>query len=151
MSQVSHSFTSCAMDAKNRILVVWGSSVPSVTITIYASTATWTTAMIWLISLNDSIQIQPTGNRYILVNLCARYRISLHYPYRYRCIDLPPRDKGKKIEIKGTFVGAKVIRGPNWDWGDQDGGLGISTTFSVALTQCAHRYLIISFQDTLVM
>ncbi|XP_065216439.1 E3 ubiquitin-protein ligase MIB2 [Planococcus citri] len=40
------------------------------------------------------------------------------------CVDLPPRDTARKIEIKGVFIGAKVIRGPNWDWGDQDGGLG---------------------------
>ena len=24
-----------------------------------------------------------------------------------------------KIPVKGIFVGAKVIRGPDWDWGNQ--------------------------------
>jgi len=26
-----------------------------------------------------------------------------------------------KVEARGTFVGAVVVRGPDWDWGDQDG------------------------------
>lgn len=26
--------------------------------------------------------------------------------------------------MKGIFVGAKVIRGPDWEWGQQDGGAG---------------------------
>lgn len=29
-----------------------------------------------------------------------------------------------KIEAVGLFAGAKVIRGPDWDWGNQDGGDG---------------------------
>ncbi|XP_060518336.1 E3 ubiquitin-protein ligase MIB2 isoform X2 [Cylas formicarius] len=39
-------------------------------------------------------------------------------------IDLPPRLKGRKCELKGIFVGAKVVRGFNWEWGNQDGGEG---------------------------
>jgi E3 ubiquitin-protein ligase mind-bomb len=26
--------------------------------------------------------------------------------------------------MKGIFVGAKVVRGPDWDWSNQDGGEG---------------------------
>lgn len=26
-----------------------------------------------------------------------------------------------KVQSKGIFVGAKVARGPDWDWGNQDG------------------------------
>ena len=26
-----------------------------------------------------------------------------------------------KVEARGIFVGARVVRGPDWDWGDQDG------------------------------
>jgi len=31
------------------------------------------------------------------------------------------RNKAVKIEARGIFVGARVVRGPDWDWGDQDG------------------------------
>jgi len=31
------------------------------------------------------------------------------------------RSKAAKIEARGIFVGARVVRGPDWDWGDQDG------------------------------
>ncbi len=24
-----------------------------------------------------------------------------------------------KLQVKGIFVGAKVVRGPDWDWGNQ--------------------------------
>ncbi|KAJ8920592.1 hypothetical protein NQ315_004731 [Exocentrus adspersus] len=39
-------------------------------------------------------------------------------------IDLPPRLNGRKCELRGIYVGAKVIRGFNWEWGNQDGGEG---------------------------
>ena len=29
-----------------------------------------------------------------------------------------------RATAKGIFAGAKVVRGPDWDWGDQDGGDG---------------------------
>lgn len=32
------------------------------------------------------------------------------------------RQGGHKIQSKGTFAGAVVKRGPDWDWGNQDGG-----------------------------
>ena len=31
------------------------------------------------------------------------------------------RSKAAKVEARGIFVGARVVRGPDWDWGDQDG------------------------------
>jgi len=31
------------------------------------------------------------------------------------------RSKAVKVEARGIFVGAVVVRGPDWDWGDQDG------------------------------
>lgn len=34
------------------------------------------------------------------------------------------RKSAEKIPLQGIFVGAKVIRGPDWDWGNQDGGDG---------------------------
>lgn len=39
--------------------------------------------------------------------------------YRVR---VPPRAGSTKIEMKGIFVGAKVVQGHDWEWGGQDGG-----------------------------
>lgn len=30
----------------------------------------------------------------------------------------------QKIHAMGIFPGAQVVRGPDWDWGNQDGGAG---------------------------
>ena len=33
------------------------------------------------------------------------------------------RRAGKqKVQAKGIFTGARVVRGPDWDWDNQDGG-----------------------------
>ena len=37
---------------------------------------------------------------------------------------LEPRRKAKKIPVRGIFPGARVIRGVDWQWEDQDGGNG---------------------------
>ncbi|KAG7169704.1 E3 ubiquitin-protein ligase MIB2-like [Homarus americanus] len=37
-------------------------------------------------------------------------------------IEVGQRKNAEKIPLQGIFVGAKVIRGPDWDWGNQDGG-----------------------------
>ncbi|XP_018046771.1 PREDICTED: E3 ubiquitin-protein ligase MIB1 [Atta colombica] len=37
---------------------------------------------------------------------------------------LEPRRKSKKIGIRGIFPGARVVRGVDWQWEDQDGGNG---------------------------
>lgn len=47
--------------------------------------------------------------------------VSIYFTYSVR---VPPRNGSLKIEMKGIFVGAKVIRGPDWEWGQQDGGNG---------------------------
>ncbi|OAD58844.1 E3 ubiquitin-protein ligase MIB2 [Eufriesea mexicana] len=39
-------------------------------------------------------------------------------------IQLTPREGCTKIPLKGIFIGAKVVRGPDWEWGNQDGGRG---------------------------
>ncbi|XP_013118452.1 E3 ubiquitin-protein ligase MIB2 [Stomoxys calcitrans] len=39
-------------------------------------------------------------------------------------VRVPPREGCKRIQLKGIFVGAKVVRGPDWEWGQQDGGEG---------------------------
>ncbi|KAF7996961.1 hypothetical protein HCN44_002607 [Aphidius gifuensis] len=49
------------------------------------------------------------------------YRIST--PGSERVL-LEPRRKIKKIAIRGIFPGARVVRGVDWQWEDQDGGNG---------------------------
>lgn len=39
---------------------------------------------------------------------------------------MPKRQGAVKIQAKGIFVGAKVVRGPDWDWANQDGSFLIS-------------------------
>ncbi|XP_015433480.1 PREDICTED: E3 ubiquitin-protein ligase MIB2 [Dufourea novaeangliae] len=39
-------------------------------------------------------------------------------------VQLTPREGCTKIPLKGIFIGAKVVRGPDWEWGNQDGGRG---------------------------
>lgn len=40
-------------------------------------------------------------------------------------MDLMARLDSPKIVSKGVFAGARVTRGPDWDWGNQDGGEGM--------------------------
>lgn len=37
---------------------------------------------------------------------------------------LEPRRKSKKLGVRGIFPGARVVRGVDWQWEDQDGGNG---------------------------
>lgn len=37
---------------------------------------------------------------------------------------LDPRRKSKKITVRGIFPSARVVRGIDWQWEDQDGGNG---------------------------
>lgn len=37
---------------------------------------------------------------------------------------LEPRRKSKKVAVRGIFPGARVVRGVDWAWDDQDGGNG---------------------------
>ncbi|XP_046592111.1 E3 ubiquitin-protein ligase MIB2 isoform X2 [Neodiprion lecontei] len=37
-------------------------------------------------------------------------------------VQLTPREGCTKIPLKGIFIGAKVVRGPDWEWGNQDDG-----------------------------
>lgn len=45
------------------------------------------------------------------------------FPTKHR-VQLGPREGCAKIPLKGIFIGAKVVRGPDWEWGNQDGGRG---------------------------
>lgn len=46
-------------------------------------------------------------------------------------LELPLRINGRKCELRGIFVGAKVVRGYNWEWGNQDGGEGKKYTVNI--------------------
>jgi len=39
----------------------------------------------------------------------------------YLRVILAPRQNLPRIILKGIFQGVKVVRGPDWDWGNQDG------------------------------
>lgn len=52
----------------------------------------------------------------------TRHRINVFCIFRR--VQLTPREGCTKVPLKGIFTGAKVVRGPDWGWGDQDGGRG---------------------------
>lgn len=54
-----------------------------------------------------------------------------------------PRKGCSKVELKGIFIGAKVVRGPDWDWGNQDGGDGMHGFFQLLLMIWSFLYLIV--------
>ena len=39
-------------------------------------------------------------------------------------VEMTHRKGCPRVQMKGIFVGAKVVRGPDWDWSNQDGGEG---------------------------
>lgn len=41
--------------------------------------------------------------------------------YSHHRVSLVPRQNLPRIILKGIFQGVKVVRGPDWDWGNQDG------------------------------
>lgn len=57
---------------------------------------------------------------------------------------LESRRKSKKITARGIFTGARVVRGVDWQWEDQDGGNGrrgkvrFHSTIKVSLLWTVH-------------
>lgn len=47
----------------------------------------------------------------------------IHVIFFFRIL-IEPRRKSKKITARGIFPGARVVRGVDWQWEDQDGGNG---------------------------
>ena len=39
----------------------------------------------------------------------------------YFRVKVSKRRDSSKIQVMGNFAGARVVRGPDWDWGNQDG------------------------------
>ena len=57
------------------------------------------------------------------------YCFQLHYDLLFilmssRISVCQSRSSGKKVFSRGIYPGAKVIRGKDWVWADQDGGCG---------------------------
>lgn len=46
------------------------------------------------------------------------YRIATPYSEKVLC---EPRKRSKKVSLRGIFPGARVVRGVDWQWDDQDG------------------------------
>ncbi|KAL9702341.1 hypothetical protein quinque_005859 [Culex quinquefasciatus] len=70
-------------------------------------------------------------NNYDLCSICY-HGDKHHLRHRFHRISTPggektllePRRKTKKIAVRGIFPGARVVRGVDWQWEDQDGGNG---------------------------
>ncbi|XP_053431362.1 E3 ubiquitin-protein ligase MIB2 isoform X3 [Nycticebus coucang] len=57
--------------------------------------------------------------RHDLAHAFERYETAHSRP-----VTLSPRQGIPRIPLRGIFQGAKVVRGPDWEWGSQDGGEG---------------------------
>ncbi|XP_027622315.1 E3 ubiquitin-protein ligase MIB2 isoform X6 [Tupaia chinensis] len=55
-------------------------------------------------------------NKHDLAHAFERYETAHSRP-----VTLSPRQGLPRIPLKGIFQGAKVVRGPDWEWGSQDG------------------------------
>ncbi|XP_037684717.1 E3 ubiquitin-protein ligase MIB2 isoform X2 [Choloepus didactylus] len=58
-------------------------------------------------------------NKHDLGHAFERYETAHSRP-----VPLSPRQSLLRIPLRGIFQGAKVVRGPDWEWGTQDGGEG---------------------------
>nr|XP_032818090.1 E3 ubiquitin-protein ligase MIB2-like [Petromyzon marinus] len=59
------------------------------------------------------------GNRHELAHAFERHEHARAVPVAVGC-----RLGLQRVPLMGTFPGAKVVRGVDWEWGDQDGGAG---------------------------
>jgi hypothetical protein len=90
----------------------------------------------WLVSSSTGVPIQNAisltplleHNRHAHTSL-VRQRVYAHFSHKY-FIGLYHRRRvssrqgsTERVEVRGIFAGARVVRGPDWRWGDQDGGM----------------------------
>ncbi|ETE63806.1 E3 ubiquitin-protein ligase MIB2, partial [Ophiophagus hannah] len=59
------------------------------------------------------------SNKHDLAHAFERYETAHSQP-----VSVSPRQNLPRITLKGIFQDAKVVRGPDWEWGNQDGGDG---------------------------
>ena len=60
------------------------------------------------------------------------------------------RAGAKRVEAKGLFAGAEVVRGPNWRFGDQDGKYDYGSFWCVTEASPSHCGLVQEAQAGLV-
>ena len=58
-------------------------------------------------------------------------------------VKVSKRRDSTKIQVMGNFAGARVVRGPDWDWGNQDGKFS-PTCFSLFLYLSYSKALLMS-------
>ena len=68
---------------------------------------------------------------FFVLGYFLNFEIILEYEFftlkKFVCVFrvlVEPRRKSKKIMARGIFPGARVVRGVDWQWEDQDGGNG---------------------------
>lgn len=108
------------MAAKVKASQVCGINVPSVSTTTFATCVIMATNMILHILSRDLTRQLLQG-----IHKQAYFIFCFNNCFFFIRLDLPARKNCKKCELKGIFVGAKVVRGYNWEWANQDGGEGI--------------------------
>lgn len=67
------------------------------------------------------------GSRKYYIILIFLYLFKVHrliFSILLLRVCMETRRKSKKITVRGIFPGARVIRGVDWQWEDQDGGNG---------------------------
>ena len=56
----------------------------------------------------------------VLYNSSRKTITKTSLAFRFRVL-VPARARSPSIRVSGIFPGAKVVRGHNWKWGNQDG------------------------------
>lgn len=65
------------------------------------------------------------SNHLLFINVSFASLVIIFFFFAFYCRVLTdPRRKSKKIAVRGIFPGARVVRGVDWQWEDQDGGNG---------------------------
>ena len=112
--------TSSALGATWRVWLGYTGSVPTATTTICATPATWwggtvrsTLSSEWSPKCRQPGIGSVKGSIVVWSALFTRWS-----PCR---VKMSCRVDAKRVEAKGVFVGAEVMRGPHWRFGDQDG------------------------------
>lgn len=54
------------------------------------------------------------------LRVCKKCSPAQTSPFSSR-VPLSPRQGLPRTQLRGIFQGAKVVRGPDWEWGSQDG------------------------------
>ena len=124
-----------AILARSTASLAWDGSVWSVRTSTSALCAIWTTSMTWTTRSPDSRRTLPPG---IPSSVC-------HPKYWYSCLEFSVEMTKRssktnvKIQSRGIFVGARVVRGYDWDWANQDGTKSILILLLFSYFVSSHR------------